>query len=376
MAYNCAIDVDGSPAGDLAAQALVLVTEEIGRDTQWELQLDIVPRDGDFPQLTDPRLTPPAEIAVFAKTPPLGLDCLCIGPVEGQSIRLLNGAEGSSLTVYGRSAEARLDQSESITVHEGLTSTDGTIVMGILARYTMVPDVDPTLMARPPLGHPIVQRGSDLQLIRHLARRNGVEFWLSHMATPVGPVVTTGHFKKIAPTMMPVLPELRLNAGRDLMGAQKANIAALDIRFDSVAPTKVSADSIDIGTGSGISGTTELPTLDALGTTPFHQIGDTPREMRLTGAGDGAGDLQGMAEGVLAEAQFFLRAECEVSVHDLGTILHAHDTVKVSGAGSRHSGRYIVERVEHRFDDAGHTMKLGLMRNAWGEESASPIPGI
>ncbi|WP_425097916.1 phage late control D family protein [Tropicibacter sp. S64] len=376
MAFNCGIDVSGTPADDLSAQALVVVTEEIGRDTQWELQLELLPRDGDFPQLLDDRLSPSTEIGIYAKTPPLGIDVLSVGPVEGQSISLVNGAEGSTLTVYGRGAEARLDQSETITVHEGLTTTDGTIVMGILAGKTMIPDVDLTLMARPPLGHPIVQRGSDLQLIRHLARRNGMEFWISYVAAPVGPVVTTGHFRKIAPTPSPNLPELKLNAGRDLMGAQKANIAALDIHFDIVAPTKVLADGIDIGPGSGISGETELPTMDPLGTTPFHEIGNTPRDMRLTSAADGAGDLQGMAKGVLTEAQFFLRAECEVSAHDLGAVLHAHDTVKVSGAGSRHSGRYIVEKVEHRFDDTGHTMRLRLMRNAWGEDTPLSIVGL
>ena len=374
MAFDVSISSNNKGASDLAAQAMVVVTEEIGQDTQWELQFELLPDGGDLPRLTDARLSPTAEVAIFAKNDLLGLTCLAVGPVEGQSIRILNGGEGSSFAVYGRSAEARMDQTEKVSVHQGLTSTDATIVAGIFASHTFVPDLDPTFMMRPPGGHPIVQRCTDLQLVRQLARRNGMHFWLSHKAAPVGPIATIAHFKKLEPSILPAVPELKINGGRDFLGAQKANISSLDISYDTVAPTKIEADGIDSGNGKAINGTAALPAMQGLGETPFEAI--VPEQaMRLTSAADGAGDLTGMAEGVLSSAQFFIRASCEVAAKDVGP-LHAHDTVRVTGAGSRHSGRYIVERVAHRFDDGGHIMDLTLVRNAWGEESFTPIPGI
>ena len=50
----------------------------------------------------------------------------------------------------------------------------------------------------------------------------------------------------------------------------------------------------------------------------------------------------------------------------LGAPVRAHTVVELSGAGSLHSGRYLVAAVRHLIDPAGHRMTVELVRNAWG----------
>ena len=46
--------------------------------------------------------------------------------------------------------------------------------------------------------------------------------------------------------------------------------------------------------------------------------------------------------------------------------LYAFDLLELDGAGSRHSGNYLVAGVRHTIDAGGHRMELELLRNAWG----------
>jgi hypothetical protein len=39
--------------------------------------------------------------------------------------------------------------------------------------------------------------------------------------------------------------------------------------------------------------------------------------------------------------------------------------VTLTGAGSRHSGKYLVARVSHQIDATDHVMEAELIRNGW-----------
>jgi len=59
-------------------------------------------------------------------------------------------------------------------------------------------------------------------------------------------------------------------------------------------------------------------------------------------------------------------ATCETSFETLGVVLRPAQVVEVTGAGTRHSGKYFVTAVRHTIDATSHTMALELARNAWG----------
>tara|TARA_R110002020_G_scaffold95357_22_gene228805 strand:+ start:3819 stop:4931 length:1113 start_codon:yes stop_codon:yes gene_type:complete len=361
LARGVSIDADNSLAGDLAAAADVVVSERMGHPARFELQLPAPVKRQDIPALTDGRLDPGKPLSIFVEDGAGGIDCLVSGPVDGHAIRLVHGSGNSRLTVLGGDASVAMDLEMKV---RQWTGPDGPAVMAICGEYAVPCLPAGPVMARMSMQHPLVQRATDLAFLRRLAQRNGCQFWIRPMAARVGPVVNQGFFQPIT-FSDGNLPVLRMNAKA---GGEKNTIDSLDIEFATDGPTAVKAGGVEISGVSDFTADTDLSGMDPLGRTPVDRIGPTPRTTRLTVAGDGASDLEPRGSAVLAEAQFFISATTATTAKRLGRIVHAHDTVKVEGAGSRHSGRYYVAGVTHRINTAAHTMDLHLIRNAWDEE--------
>jgi len=361
VARGVSIDADNGLADDLAAAADVVVSERMGHPTRWELQLPAPVERQDIPALKDARLDPGKPVSIFAEDGSGGIDCLVSGPVDGHAITLLHGGGNNRLTVLGGDASIAMDREVRVRQWSG---PDGAAIMAICGQYAIPCLPGPEAMTRMSMQHPLVQRATDLSFLRRLAQRNGCQFWLRPIAARVGPVVNQGFFQPIA-FSDGKLPVLRMNAKA---GGKSNTIDALDIEFATDAPTEVQAGGVATTDVSDFTGDATLGDMEPLGQTPIGQIGTTPRTTRLTVPGDGASDLEPRGRSVLAEAQFFLSATTATTVKRLGHIIHAHDTVRVEGAGSRHSGRYYVAGVTHRINTDAHTMDLHLIRNAWDEE--------
>jgi len=57
-----------------------------------------------------------------------------------------------------------------------------------------------------------------------------------------------------------------------------------------------------------------------------------------------------------------------VNKRRLKSVVRANTVVTLHGAGSRHSGTYLVSHVVHRIDDDDHWMDVTLVRNAWNDK--------
>ena len=80
---------------------------------------------------------------------------------------------------------------------------------------------------------------------------------------------------------------------------------------------------------------------------------------------DDTADLRRRAAGVLIDASFFVSARGQTTLHALGQVLRAHTVVKLRGAGSRHSGKWLCSAVRHTIDAMEHRMEFELLRNGW-----------
>jgi hypothetical protein len=361
LAYGLVIEANDTVEADLAAAGTVEVIERMGQTTRFNLRISADIAGGDIPALLDARLDPGNSLSIFVDDGGGGVACLARGELDSQDIVLIHGGEGSLLVAGGGDATLAMDREVKVSVWEGAAMTDASIVTSIVGEYGLTPMVAPTLATRPASRHPAVQRGTDLAFVRRLARRNGCLFWVRPMAAAAGPVIENAHF---APPEFQDgdLAELILNR-RD-----GANIDRLDISFDVSGPTSVVSDQVDLTTARAFDGDSDMGFLDPLGQTAIDAIGPSPRSHRLTAACDQASELAPRSEAVLSESQFFLRARAATTVQRLGRLVRAHETVRLTGAGSRHSGRYYVSAVRHRIDEVAHAMDIELVRNAWGEE--------
>lgn len=351
MGLGIAIAVGGSPDEQLAGAAWVEVHEQMGEMTTYRIRYDIDISEGDLPMLKDDRISAGSELSVIA---PLDgkSNYLVKGPVTGQQIHLEHGGAGSFVEVSGSDTAIAMDRETKTTLWSDLTDSEA--VSTILAQYGYVPDVDSTQAGHYETKHTLVQRDTDLQFVRRLARRNGFLFWIT--CNQFG--IETAHFKR---------PPIDGGAEGDLIINLESNtLATVDINWDSERPTSVVAAQLDLNDKSDIDGNVSKSPLASLGDQSLDEIATETRSIHITAPVDGVGDLQSRGEGALIEAAWFIRATCQTTIHALKALVRAHTVINLRGAGSRLSGKYLVSSVRHTIDAAEHRMDVELVRNGWG----------
>jgi hypothetical protein len=350
MGLGIVVQVDGATDEELAQAVRVEVTERMGQPTVFKLIYRIDIAEGDLPMLADSRLDPGSELTILVPTDN-GTHCLVKGPVTGQRIHYQHGGAGSTLEVQGMDNSITMDREAKSQLWSGLTDSDA--VSSILGGYGFVPDVEATSAGHFEDKHALVQRGSDLQFVQQLARRNGYLFWMS--CDEYG--VQTAHFKR---------PPLDDVSGVELIiNLESPNLETFDIEWDVERPTSVDALQLDLNTLSDIDGRVSQTPQTPLGAIDLASITGDVRSQFLSAPSDDAGDLQARGEGALIESGWFIRASCATTLAVLRDLVRAHSVITVRGAGSRYSGSYWVKQTEHIIDDVSHRMNVELLRNAW-----------
>lgn len=356
MAQGFSIQFNGSVNAKLGNPAGVEVYECVGEPASFRLNYAIDVLDGDLPLLKDQALSAGSDITVLVPVSE-GFTALVKGPVRGQHIHLTHGGEGSVLDVVGADSSLAMDREDK--AHLWSDVTDSQIVTTILQQHGFAQlDVQDTPTNHPETKHALVQRDTDLGLIRRLAARNGFLFWVTYDAESK---TETAHFKR-PPLESEPAAELVIN-----LTDPRANLDTLDIQWDAEAPASASAGEMDLNTGDGLDGALSASPLTPLASKHFSAIGATPRTLHLSVPVDDAGDLRARSEGALIDAEWFVRARGQTAFHSLGKVLRAHTVVKVRGAGSRHSGKWFCHSVRHVIDAVEHRMEFELIRNAWEE---------
>ena len=335
----------------LASADLVEVEQYLHEPSQYRLHYGIDIVDNDIPMVIEGKLDPGAMISVLV--PGAETSCLIKGPVYRQQIGLQHGGEGSTLILHGGDSRLLMDREAKSAVWADVTDSDA--VATILGDYGFTPDVATTGAGHYEDKHTLVQRDTDYVFVKRLARRNGFLFWIDCD----GSGTETAHFKR---------PPLDDSTALDLIiNLADANIQSLDIEWDVERPTSSEARQVDASGITDISGDVGATPLAALGTDSLQQITGDTRSLLVSAPTDDAGDLMARAEAAVIEAEWFVSARCVTSFAKLGDrVVFPGQIVNVRGAGSRHSGKYLVESVKHGIDEVNHRMEINLIRNAWG----------
>lgn len=347
------IGITYNDVGDelLASADLVEVDQYLHEPSQYRLHYGIDIVDDDIPLTVESKFDQGALISVLV--PGDETACLIKGPVYRQQIGLQHGGEGSSLILHGGDSRLLMDREARSVVWSDVTDSDA--VTTIVSGYGFTPDVETTGAGHYEDKHTLVQRDTDYVFIKRLARRNGFLFWIDCDESGI----ETAHFKR---------PPLDGDAVLDLIiNLADANIQSLDIEWDVERPTSSEARQVDASGITDISGDVGAPPLAALGTDSLQQITGDIRSLLVSAPTDDAGDLTARAEAAVIEAEWFVSAHCVTSFAKLDDrVVFPGQIVNVRGAGSRHSGKYLVDSVKHRIDEVNHRMALNLIRNAWG----------
>jgi phage protein D len=288
-----------------------------------------------------------------------GPQCIFDGYILSHKLHLESGTTNSTLTIWGQDASWLMNLTEN--VKEWVDVTDADAANAIFGDYGITPDDGNTQDDSPSHtedGHTLMQRASDIQFLRNLARRNGK---ICRIACADQPGVRTGYFSSPSLDGDPV-------ATLSITDPTTWTVNSLDLEWDVSRPSSVIARQA-LFTDSDADGANADTSDSGLALLSDQGLADfTGKSMTvlLTAPVDDAGELTLRAQSLLREAGWFVRCEGESDLARLGTVLRVASIVELQGAGALHSGKYLVWSVRHSIGPVDHTMKFVLVRNAVG----------
>lgn len=351
MGVGFLIAVSGKDDPELTGATSVEVYESMGQPSTYTIRYEIDIDEGDLKMPKDSRLDPGSELSVLVPVEE-AVHCLVKGPVHGQKIHLEHGGAGSWMEVSGSDTSIIMDRETKSLVWEDVTDSD--VVSSILGDYGYTPDVQSTSSGHYVDKHALVQRETDLGLVRRLARRSGFLFWITCDESGS----ETAHFKH---------PPVDGSAEAELViNLETPNLESVDIEWDVERPTSIEGKQLDLNAKTEMEISLDQSPLTALGQSGLGDITGDTRSVHLSAPADDDGDMTARGKGALIEANWFIRAFCQIDLDTLGKPVRPHTIVELKGAGTRHSGKYYVAAVRHTIDASEHQMDLELTRNAWG----------
>lgn len=352
--------LDDEPAGPdlLAAIQQIEVEDNADMADMLRLRVAIAPRDGcsDWTMLDDDLFHRLARIKVVVTVGSGQAEPLIEVNVIETNADFSNRPGQSVLNVVAMDPTVLMNLEEKVRPWPDMADSDVATAIFEDPKYGFEPVVEETELKRQEVDYTTIQRGTDIQFLQRLARRNGYECYVE-----INPSTgrLEGHFH---PPRLDQRPQgvLSVNMG------QATNVNSFNARYDMMRPTTARATGLDIETRVGQRAQAQSLALRELGREPSLN-GDRPRKVLLSQTGLAeTGELQTYAQAVVDRSGWAITADGELNTVAYGGILRAKRPVNARGAGRQFSGAYYVEKVLHTFSGEGYTQRFTLRRNALG----------
>jgi phage protein D len=229
---------------------------------------------------------------------------------------------------------------------------DSDIASELFEQYGLSPTVDDTEVVHDEAISTIMQRETDWQLLKRLARRNGFECFVEG---------TTGFFRR---PPVDATPQALLA----VQFGEETNVNRFALEVNALTPADVSMFQVD-RTNKELLDTTadssDQKTLGALGAAdlvaPGMAAGLVVVGQTVT---TGLGEMVGLCRGLFHEREWFVTGEGEIAGNAAGVVLKPRGTVTIKGIGETFSGVYFVSHVTHSFSREGYVQTFEVKRNA------------
>jgi hypothetical protein len=380
--------IDGASMSDAIGKIRRLEVDERSDDaSSFHMTLDMAPGEGDWTSLADGRFAllrrvtigfglglPDAAVADLKEVVFDGY-ITAVEPVFG-----VDRTSESSLELYGLDAGCLMHLEERQRRFEG--RSDAEIVKSIYAEYgfaTSGDSIESTSPNRDPDRGTLLQRGTDADFVRMLARRNGFEAYVEHTTATVkaggaAAPECTGHFHRPRPDR-DKQPTLALTPH------QAPTLIEMRARWESHRPSEIRADHIDERTRRIRSARINAPRFPRMGKTGRGAIiasrlaAILPRRPDLVPVGlqhvdvpHEQAEVGNLAWADFLAADWLVQASARVRATLYPKILRARRPVEVAGAGLLLDGPWYVKSVRHRWtwDDEQNQYELDteLVRDA------------
>lgn len=256
----------------------------------------------------------------------------------------------SFVEIWGMDATSLMSLEEKI--RDWPNKSDSDVARQIFADYNLTPTVDETGVVHDEKVSTIIQRETDIQFLKRLARRNGFECLVAG---------DTGYFRK------PVLNEapqavLAAHFGDD------TNLVRFEARLTALRPTAVEMHQIDtIGKqlDDAVVEASDQPLLGRDGAASLAVPNGISARMFVKQAmATSRSEMTNLCQSLYSEAEWLVEASGEIDSIAYSDVLRPRQLVPIKGVGERFSGIYYVTNVKHVFTLDGYVQQFTARRNA------------
>ena len=304
-----------------------------------------------------------------------GLVTVFEGYITSSTVSVTSDAAENSLDITALDTSVLMGLEEKAVAWPNMADSD--IVTAILGNYNVATEIDTTTPTHQDSDTTAIQRGTDLQFVRHLARKNGLEFFFE-TAKPGG---ITAYFRAPQLDSTPQ-PDLAIQFG------DETNLLQFEARLSGQRPLNVKTRQLDVKTQSVNSAQVSTTERTELGKDDLNALIESPLDSLVTPLDAQAQmlvlgtptadstELQAIAQAVRDEAAWLITASGTIDVDSYQTVLRPHRLVLVKGMGSSFSGKYYVTAVVHEIaSDGTYNLKFEARRNARGIDGSENFGG-
>lgn len=241
-----------------------------------------------------------------------------------------------------------------------IDKTDSEIAKEIFTKNNFSAEVDDTINPPKEEGSTIIQRGTDIDFLKMLAKRNGFECYVEKAPTS-SPM---GYFKE------PSTDE-KNKSKLYIHFDEKSNLSNLDISIDGLRPMSAEIKQKNALTAETVTSTEKLSDISKLGKSDLTKLyksamnGKPITKVLLSRYGtNDSQEMKNLAQSIVNEGSWFVVAKGMVESLKLGHVLDAKKIVTIFGAGSTHSGNYYLTKVIHKFTPDSYTQEFEAKRNS------------
>ena len=335
-------------AVDKAWEARLKIPVCVNNDGKWEgeqeawmkaftrIRVEVNPGDGKFVPLID-------------------------GPVIGFDSARSAQPGKSVVTVVVHDDSALLNRQAKVEVKQGQTDSDLARQIFVAAQLGGPPEIEDTPPQPDPKNAASVQRGTPMQYLRELARRN--PNWHAYVLPGKLPAQSIGCFKQF-PKETDGLPDM------SLLGLNR-NIETFNVNNKAHGPSTVQAAALGLDHGAIKTSTSSYRDATLMGDQPPDAATTNQATQMLPPGQSDRVDLDHATKGAATESGFSLEAKGIVVPFCYPAVLSPYRWVLVKISDSQYSTKYLITQVTHTLTRSIYKQSFSMKGNGVSVSASS-----
>lgn len=258
----------------------------------------------------------------------------------------------STITVVAHDDSELLNRVASVEVKQGQTDSD--LAREIFSVFTGIPQIDDTPPQPNPTTSASVQRGTPMQYLRELARRN--RDWHAYVLPGTKPGASIGCFKKF-PKDTDGLPELVL------LGTDR-NIENFNVNNRAQNPCRVQGATMSIDHSEVETSSASFRDATLTGDEAADAASSSEATCLLPPGQSDRVSLASATEGAAANSGFSLEATGNTVSFCYPAVLSPYRWVMAKVSDSQFSTKYLIHRVTHHLTRSSYKQTFSMKGNA------------